>query len=99
MAAGLADGVCPQLSAMAGLYHLPFRIDRERQERVCFAKRPLDRCRRRAAREDESQVAGAFGQRDEALIDLGGDLDALDAVNRSGRVGSRTAAEYSAPRD
>src|SRR5207245_9719564 len=42
------------------------------------AERPLDLLRRVAAREDESQVLPALGQRNELLAQVGGDRDLLD---------------------
>src|SRR5438045_6358808 len=79
-AGGFGDAVCPQLSAMAGLYHLPFRVDRELQQRVRLAKRAFDEGRRRSAREDETEIARPFGQRHEPLVDFRGDLHGLDVV-------------------
>ncbi len=52
-----------------------------------------------AAGKDETEVAGAFGKREQPLIDLRGNPDVLDARHRARRVEADDTAKDAAARD
>ena len=74
-------------------------IDGEAKARVRGAQRMLDGRRPLRTREDESQIAGTLGKRQQALVDLRRDLDVDDVRHAAGGVHTVDAAEQTAPRD
>src|SRR4029077_2238714 len=80
VAGAAACAECPQESAMLLIVidlcsreHREFRIDLERETTMGGAERAIDVGRIRSVREDEPEIACAFGQRHEQLIRLRGD--------------------------
>src|SRR2546430_11142820 len=73
VADGLEEAVCPQVSAMAGLYHLPLGVDGKLQPCMRGAQRALDNRRALTTREDEAEITRAFRQRNKPPVDLCGD--------------------------
>ena len=68
------------------------RSDGEHEAGMGVPQRPLDIVCAIRAREDEPQVARAFGQRHEQLIRLRRDVDLVDADNPARVVDARHAA-------
>jgi len=97
---------CPQESAMMKIVvylrrieHREFRVDRAAQTRVRGAKRLFDGLRARPPREDESEIAGTLGQRQQTLIHLRRDLYVDDVRHLSRGIHTVDTAKHSTPRD
>ena len=83
---------------LRGREHREFRIDDERRAARAPRAAPARTAEpRRRPREDESEVAGAFGQRHEQLIRLRGDPDVVD-VRRPARAASTPSTPRRMPR-
>src|SRR5712692_5262510 len=103
-AGGAACEVCPQESAMVQIVvylrrreYREFRIDGEREARVRCTQGSLDLVSAIGAREDESEVARALGQRQQQLIRLRRDSDVVHAGHLTSGVDALHAAEDAAP--
>src|SRR5580765_3617690 len=96
----------PQESAMlkivvdlTGAEDREFWIDCEHEVRVRGAQRLFNQAGPLGTREDEPQIARAFGQRHQQLIRFGGDVDLVDALNRACRIEALDPAHDAPPRD
>ena len=74
-------------------------IDRKAQVRMRGTQRLLDGRRPLGAREDESKIAGTLGKRQQALIDLRGDLHVDDVRQAARGIHTIDTAEQTAPWD
>src|SRR5262245_10108215 len=81
LVAGFGGGCGGLHCAMAGLYHSKLGFDREAQARVRIPQRIVDVRSRIAVREDEAEVARAFRQRQEQLIDFCSHHHIVDACD------------------
>src|SRR5207249_2277014 len=66
---------------------------------VRVAERGLDGGRRLGAREDETEILPALGQRHDVLADVRRDRDLLDAGHRPGRLGAAHGGQAAGARD
>ena len=84
---------------LRGIEYPEFRVDGKVQPSVRGPQRGVHVSRTSGAREDESQVAGAFRQRQQPLIGFRRDLDVGDVRHAARRLDAVDAAEQAAPRD
>src|SRR5580698_9062475 len=84
---------------MPRLYHRYLRINRELETPVRRAQGALDLARAGPAGEDEAEVAGTLGQRDEDLVCPGGDPHVLHAGNATRFLDAIDVPEHPAARN